>query len=789
MKKNHILNISRLASIVLLITACSHKPVDEKAALALAQNNADNLLIVDCLLPGRIRKLGQSFTYLTPRRPIKTAAIDCEIRGGEYVAYDRASYAAALKIWLPKAKGGNPEAQNYVGEIYEKGLGVQPDYLLASKWYQKAANQGDSRAQINLGYLYEKGLLGDTDLVTALNWYRKASGLVDDDLAFASTIETVRAEYEQQISLLENDLARSKNELEAQRKALQQSQSQLAGGRQKLNRARKELEKTRKQLETMERSPNTPDQQRDLEVYRQNIILKEAKLSETYQEVQRLENTLKTQNTDYNSKLKIAEKRTNQLNQELARHQKENVKLKTQLAANQDQLEQTESKLTNLNRDYKAEKERVSKERRELEQLKKSETKETERTLIELENDLALRENLLQEQRLNIAQLEKAKSEYEQKLIQLQTTRKANEVLAKPSIEIIDPPFVVTRGIPTVRLRSITKQREIVGKVTAPGGLLSLNVNDQQTEANDTGIFKSLIGLKSKSTPVTITAVDKIGNMSELQFILLAVDPVIKQEIQPPTQSSKPINIDFGTDHALIIGNKDYTRLPALQTPINDAKTIEKILREDYGFKTTLLINADRYSILSSLNKLREKLTEKDNLLLFYAGHGELDRVNTRGHWLPIDAEPDNSANWISTIAITDILNAMSAMHILVIADSCYSGAMTRSSLARLESGMSDELKTKWYKIMAKTRSRTVLTSGSLEPVLDNGANGHSIFANALIGTLTKNDGILEGQALYREVSGKVKQAALEMDFNQEPLYAPIRFGGHESGDFFLVRR
>ena len=159
------------------------------------------------------------------------------------------------------------------------------------------------------------------------------------------------------------------------------------------------------------------------------------------------------------------------------------------------------------------------------------------------------------------------------------------------------------------------------------------------------------------------------------------------------------------------------------------------------------------------------------------------------GHWLPTDAEPDNSANWISTVAITDVLNTMNAMHILVIADSCYSGAMTRTSLARLEPGMSDQLKTKWLKIMAATRSRTVLTSGSLEPVLDTGMNGHSVFANALIDALSKNEGTLEGQTLYRIVSEKVKNATLNLDFKQEPQYAPIRFGGHESGDFFLIRR
>src|SRR5262249_47606757 len=85
----------------------------------------DDLSVVDCLLPGRVQKLGQRLTYLTPRQAVKTTAQDCEIRGGEYTAYDRRNYATALKIWVPQAEAGDKVAQTYVGEIYEKGVGAR----------------------------------------------------------------------------------------------------------------------------------------------------------------------------------------------------------------------------------------------------------------------------------------------------------------------------------------------------------------------------------------------------------------------------------------------------------------------------------------------------------------------------------------------------------------------------------------------------------------------------------------------------------------------------------------
>lgn len=121
-----------------------------------AVRNAEDLMIVDCLLPGQIRKLGRQATYLSARRPVRTTQADCEIRGGEYVAYDRANYQTALKVWLEGAMSGSPEAQNNVGEIYAKGLGTAPDYGMAFQWFRKAADQGYGRAKINLGYLYEQ---------------------------------------------------------------------------------------------------------------------------------------------------------------------------------------------------------------------------------------------------------------------------------------------------------------------------------------------------------------------------------------------------------------------------------------------------------------------------------------------------------------------------------------------------------------------------------------------------------------------------------------------------------
>jgi len=146
----------------------------------------DDLYIVDCLLPGQLRALGNT-TYMTPRRPVRTTVADCRIRGGEYTAYDRADYKTALKIWLPAAERGEPEAQNTVGEIFEQGLGTESNPTLAAVWYRRAAEQGFKAAQANLATLYETGRGVPKDRVEAMNWYRKAWGISDDELVLKSS--------------------------------------------------------------------------------------------------------------------------------------------------------------------------------------------------------------------------------------------------------------------------------------------------------------------------------------------------------------------------------------------------------------------------------------------------------------------------------------------------------------------------------------------------------------------------------------------------------------------------
>ena len=104
------------------------------------------------------------------------------------------------------------------------------------------------------------------------------------------------------------------------------------------------------------------------------------------------------------------------------------------------------------------------------------------------------------------------------------------------------------------------------------------------------------------------------------------------------------------------------------------------MLSGKYGFVINLLLNATRGDLISALAKLRAKLTLNDNLLIYHAGHGELDKVTRQGYWLPVDADPDVPTNWVSTNDVTVMVRAIRAKHVMVVADSCYSGTLVRAS-------------------------------------------------------------------------------------------------------------
>ncbi len=697
---------------------------------------ADELLPVDCLLPGAVRKLGSRMTYVTQRRPIKTVAVDCEIRGGEYVAYDRADYGTAMRIWLPMAEQGDPKSQNYVGEIYEKGLGVEPNFELAAQWYLRAAEQGFQAAQINLGQLYEMGLGVEKNRQVALQWYEKASGInrkLDKVVSFQ-----IAEDNDRQLQAANQSLTEKDREIQAQQEKIRELI-------QKLDASQSSQKALVEQTERAEQAAQQLQQEKqELEQREQRLAVQRIELQEQRQALQKSGERQALGSKELAEELTKLEKQSQALQQQKKLLQEQQLELQKKQQA-QQQLDQ---KLAD-------QQQQITAANAELESLKMA----------------------IESSRNSLAALSEAT---------------AQVASAAPVIQLIEPKVLRTRGNNRVPARSDLTERTVIGQIQSGVGLMELLVNEKSTSIDENGFFQERISVTEAITPVTIVAIDKKGQRSDLSFDFEKKEAGLKDVEQTdktdaPEKSNKIPKLEYGAYHALVIGNQDYEFLPDLKTAVSDLTEVSNTLESRYGFTVKRLRNATRYDILSALNELRGNLTEEDNLLIYYAGHGTLDEVNNRGHWMPVDAEMGNTANWISNIAITDILNAMNAKKVLVVSDSCYSGAMTRSALARLDAGRSEQSWVSWLKMLAQQRSRLALSSGGLAPVLDGGGGQHSVFAKAFLDVLNENETVIEGKQLHGKVAELVSFAASAAQFEQVPQYAPIKFGGHESGDFLFV--
>ena len=238
-----------LLPMLLIVASVAPSATDQGAAKKGMVKRSD-LEIVDCLLPGQVRQLGNT-SFLTQRRPIRTTTSECSIRGGEHVAYDRADLKSALRVWLQTAEGGDLEAQTNVGEIYERGLGVDPDYAAAAGWYQKAADKGYSRALFNLGTMYEQGLGVEQDNLKALNLYRQAWGVPADNIIYASAAQREQDDLRKQ---LEDAISERDTQLGLLQKQLKDMQEKLAkqSAKQQTADNSKEVEALKKWIAQLE---------------------------------------------------------------------------------------------------------------------------------------------------------------------------------------------------------------------------------------------------------------------------------------------------------------------------------------------------------------------------------------------------------------------------------------------------------------------------------------------------------------------------------------------------------
>lgn len=215
-----------------------------------------------------------------------------------------------------------------------------------------------------------------------------------------------------------------------------------------------------------------------------------------------------------------------------------------------------------------------------------------------------------------------------------------------------------------------------------------------------------------------------------------------------------------------------------LQNAVLDCKELKDTLIKYYSFEeypNPLFNNfATKKEIYNSFNTLKSFIEPDDNLIIFYAGHGSMNPQTNRGFWIPYDGTSDTST-WIENSVIKDLIQDLTAKHIWLIADSCFSGTFLTNTR-----NIREELT---YDILDSKKSRWMLSSGSEEKVSDGIPTKHSPFCKYLIDCLKNNTNEF---TCVSEIITYVKSLTLNHS-KQTPRGAFVDNVGHSEGEMVLI--
>jgi uncharacterized caspase-like protein len=290
------------------------------------------------------------------------------------------------------------------------------------------------------------------------------------------------------------------------------------------------------------------------------------------------------------------------------------------------------------------------------------------------------------------------------------------------------------------------------------------------------------------------------GGKLAIQIRVLGSDfaTLASTELRLREDEDKPVIATAARKLALVIANQNYGDggFAALKTPMSDAEAIAAILKQRFGFETSMmsggkaldlfLKDASKAEIQQVLYQLRRQLTPEDQLIVYYAGHGEND-PDLGAYWVPVDGLPKADFTWIAAEEITRELKRMNAGSVLVISDSCYAGGLSRGGEQETSNA---EARDRYLAKASRLKSRQLMASGGEEPVEDGGGGGHSVFAKALIDALrTMPDQTFTASELFEQkVKPAVISAANALTEGQTPGFSRIARAGDEPGSEFVFQ-
>lgn len=208
---------------------------------------------------------------------------------------------------------------------------------------------------------------------------------------------------------------------------------------------------------------------------------------------------------------------------------------------------------------------------------------------------------------------------------------------------------------------------------------------------------------------------------------------------------------------ALVIGNSNYTQVPTLPNPQNDARAIAEVLKR-LNFEVVLALDVTRQTMAEPLSQFSRLLTGADVGLFFYAGHGL--SFEGRNYLVPVDATADNHIQVkFEMTAIDQIAEEMArAVRLnIVMLDACRNNPLAEKLERSLGSSRAASVLRGLAVMKPVGQESSIVFATAPGDVAADGSGAHSPFTKALLDHIEKPGLTIE--AVFRNVRRDVRAA------------------------------
>jgi hypothetical protein len=262
----------------------------------------------------------------------------------------------------------------------------------------------------------------------------------------------------------------------------------------------------------------------------------------------------------------------------------------------------------------------------------------------------------------------------------------------------------------------------------------------------------------------------------------------------------------FNRSYALLLGVSDYTYMNKLSLVNDDLNKMQTFLLS-LGFHVVRVQNHKLTvaNVRSPQDYFADKINPNDRLLVYFAGHGvhQLEQGRQRGYLALINAPKSGEVTRQHAISMDDFVawtRRVSAKHLLVLLDACFSGLAVRGFDVKLEvrsgSGPPPQsppdpttlyrlsMQPGRYLLMAGNESQEAIAS----PTWKGGLFTHGVVQG--LGGLadTQRDGFVTTRELYPWLREYVEREATKAGRILTPLLKDLGPDGTSEGEFVFTR-